>query len=189
MFLVFNIRRIRKIFAVLLIFTAFIFSGIFAVRFFFPLDYIDIINKYAAVYEIEPSLVCAVINAESKFDINAVSEKGASGLMQVMRPTADWAAESADIENYSYDNIFDAELNINIGCWYLRWLMDRFDNNMTLVIAAYNAGGGNVNKWLYDTRYSHDGKELHTIPFNETDQYVKRVNFNKKVYDILLKFI
>jgi len=154
----------------------------------FPLKHIELINKYSQKYGLEPSLVCAVINVESKFDENAVSERGASGLMQLMKPTADWLAQINNISDYNYNNIFNPELNINLGCFYLSKLMNQHNNDLILVLASYNAGSGNVNKWLYDSRYSINGN-LINIPFMETKKYVKKVNTNKKVYEIILKLV
>lgn len=187
MFYAFNLKKLLKYLKLFLIFFITVFLFINAIHILFPLNHLDIIYKYSKKYNIDTSLVCAVINAESRFKQNAVSEKGASGLMQIMKPTADWAAEEIGIKEYSYDKIFEPELNIHIGCWYLSRLMKQYDNNLTLVIAAYNAGSGNVSKWLYDTRYSQDGEQLNNIPFKETDKYVDKVNIYKKVYTQLLR--
>ena len=157
-----------------------------AVSFRYPLKYIDIIEKYAAAGNIEPSLVCAVIHAESKFMEEALSHKGASGLMQLTEGTADWMADQMGIPNYAYNRIFEPSLNIYIGCGYLGWLLDRY-KNVDLAVAAYNAGCGNVDNWLKEPRYSPDGKNLNIIPFKETRDYVNRVRINKRIYDIIIK--
>jgi len=153
----------------------------------YPLKYLDIIEKAAAADNIDPALVCAVIHAESKFAEEALSQKGASGLMQITEGTADWMAGQMGMPDYSYARIFEPSLNITIGCGYLEWLMDRYQN-ADLAVAAYNAGCGNVDKWLAEPRYSSDGKTLGLIPFRETRDYVNRVKFNKWIYDIILRF-
>ena len=155
------------------------------ISFRYPLKYIDIITKNAALYSIEPALVCAVIHAESKFTERAISHKGASGLMQVTEKTADWIAAQMDLPEYSFDMIFEPSLNISIGCRYLSWLLDRY-KSVDLAIAAYNAGSGNVDKWLSNTDYSPDGKRLNAIPFKETRDYLRRVQINKRIYDFIL---
>ena len=82
------------------------------------------------------------------------------------------------------DAIFDPEINIKIGCWYLNKLYKEF-GRLDLVIAAYNGGSGNVNKWLNDDSYSKDGKSLDLIPFEETSMYVKKITKNYKMYNKL----
>ncbi len=143
----------------------------------FPMEHYDIIKVYAEEYNLEPAMVCAFINAESHFDNEAVSHKGAKGLMQVMDTTALWAAEEIPIENFSKEDITDPQTNIRIGCWYLNRLNRQFDGDDTLIMAAYNAGSGNVTGWLYDEKYSSDGKTLDTIPYEETKKYVNKINF------------
>ena len=81
-------------------------------------------------------------------------------------------------------DIFDPKTNIKIGCWYLNKLYKEF-GRLDLVIAAYNGGSGNVNKWLSDYSYSKDGKSLDLIPFEETSMYVKKVTKNYKMYNKL----
>ena len=154
-------------------------------NFWYPLKYLDIITKNAALYNLEPALVCAVIHAESKFAENALSHKGASGLMQVTEKTADWIAGQMDLPDYNYVRIFEPSLNISIGCKYLSWLLDRY-NNTDLAITAYNAGSGNVDKWLKNAEFSSDGKRLEAIPFKETREYLRRVQINKRIYDFFL---
>ena len=169
------------------IFIAIILTILFIslISFRYPLKYLDIIKSNCTVYRIEPSLVCAVIHAESKFAEKAISHKGASGLMQITESTANWIAEQMDLSEYSYSRIFEPALNISIGCRYLSWLLDRY-NDVDLAVAAYNAGSGNVDKWLNNPVYSPDGKRLERIPFKETSDYVRRVQVNKWIYELLL---
>ena len=76
-----------------------------------------------------------------------------------------------------------------MGCWYLSDLKKEFNGNMDLVLAAYNGGRGNVEKWLKDSNTSPDGQNLKNIPFKETDKYVKKVNTNYNIYKYLYKNI
>lgn len=154
---------------------------------FYPLKYLEIIEKNAAEYGLPVELVCAVIHAESRFDAGAVSKKGARGLMQIAEITADWAAAELAIEDYDYDKAFDAEFNILIGCWYLARLGRQFGGVADTALAAYNAGSGNVSKWLGEKENSGDGVNLDNIPFGETRAYVKKVNGNTKIYGYILK--
>ena len=153
----------------------------------FPVKYADQILKYSEKYDLEPGLVCAIINTESGFDPAAESHKGARGLMQLMPATIDWAVENMGIENFSYADIEDPDVNIDIGCWVLNFLAKQFNNNEELMGAAYNAGSGNVTKWLGDTKYSADGEYLDYIPYKETENYVKKVMLYEKVYKIILR--
>lgn len=161
----------------------------FAFRMYFminyPLSYQTLIKKYSEKYDVDPYLVAAIINVESKFDKNAVSNKNARGLMQIAPITGKWASEELNIDDFDVDDLFDPELNIMIGSWYLNVLSQEFDNNLQLILAAYNAGSGNVVRWLQNKMYSEDGKSLMIIPFNETKDFVKKVQKNISIYKIL----
>ncbi|AFS78006.1 lytic transglycosylase-like protein [Gottschalkia acidurici 9a] len=141
----------------------------------YPIKYQDYIKKYSKEYNIDPLFVASIIKVESKFDKDAQSIKNARGLMQIASITGEWAAKEIGIENYNDDLLYDPEVNIRIGCWYIDKLRKQFNNNLQLVVAAYNGGSGNVSKWLKDERYSEDGKMLKKIPFKETDEYVDKV--------------
>lgn len=140
-----------------------------------PFKYEGVVRQYAQEYNIDPMLVAAVINVESKFDPKAQSSKGAKGLMQLLDDTAMWGAEKIGIEDFDPDQLFVPETNIRIGCWYLARLTEQYHGNLTVALAAYNGGSGNVSKWLQDAELSKDGKNLTTIPFPETEAYVERV--------------
>lgn len=161
----------------------------FAFRMYFminyPLSYQTLIKKYSEKYDVDPYLVAAIINVESKFDKNAVSNKNARGLMQIAPITGKWASEELNIDDFDVDDLFDPELNIMIGSWYLNVLSQEFDNNLQLILAAYNAGSGNVVRWLQNKMYSEDGKSLMIIPFTETKDFVKKVQKNISIYKIL----
>lgn len=151
----------------------------------YPIGYKDIINKYSKEYNVDPFLVAAIINVESKYDKDAISNKDARGLMQIMPGTGEWAAEVLQIENYNLRLLLEPETNIKFGAWYISQLKKEFNNNMDLVYAAYNAGSGNVGKWLQDKAYSNDGKNLEDIPFNQTKEYVEKVNLNYNIYKLV----
>lgn len=153
--------------------------------FIYPKNYQLTVKKYATLYDIPDSLVFSVIKAESNYKKDAVSKKGARGLMQIMTPTGEWAAEKIGIEEFSEELLFDSDINIEIGCYYLSYLLDLYHQETNLALAAYNAGPKNVDEWLKNEEYSKDGKELLKIPFKETDKYVKKVVKNIKIYDFL----
>ena len=146
----------------------------------YPLKYKEYIIKYSEEYNIDKVLVASVIYAESKFDANAQSNKGAVGLMQIMPTTAQEIASNLK-EDYNKDKLFEPETNIKYGCYYLSKLINRFKNTDT-ALCSYNAGMGVVNKWLQDERYSTDGKSLQIIPYEETKNYVDKIKKSYKYY-------
>jgi len=171
------------------IFFVIIAIGLFALYMYFmvnyPLSYQMLIKKYSDEFNVDPYLIAAIINVESKYDKNAISKKDARGLMQISPITGKWASEELNIDDFDVEDLFDPELNIMIGCWYLSILSQEFDNNLPLMLAAYNAGSGNVVKWLQDEKYSDDGESLKDIPFAETKDYVKKVQRNISIYRVL----
>lgn len=187
MFYAVKLKKILKPIVIIVVMVAILSAVMKVVDTFFPLKYTDYIEQYSTEYGLDSLLVVSLINAESRFDPNAVSSKGASGLMQLMQITADWGAEEIGIDDYSYADICDPELNIRIGCWYLSKLIAQYDGNVDTALAAYNAGSGNVSQWLEDPEKSGDGNSLHTIPFPQTDDYVKKINRNMKIYEIIIK--
>jgi len=146
----------------------------------FPLMYEDLILYYSAVHELDPFWVMGLIRAESSFRSHVTSPVGASGLMQIMPSTGEWLAERMGLP-FDEASLFEPAYNIRMGTYYLRLLLGMFDTPNT-VLAAYNAGMGNVQTWLEDSRYSADGFTLHTIPFPETREYVERVNRYTEIY-------
>jgi soluble lytic murein transglycosylase len=148
----------------------------------YPMAYEDQIRKYASEYEVDPFLVVSVIWVESRFIPTAVSSKDARGLMQILPSTGEWVAEKIGLSGYSDEQLFEPEINIQIGCWYLGYLTSQFPDSRKLVLASYNGGIGNVNKWLSNKEYSPDGKQLDHIPFAETRSYVKKVTSVYEIY-------
>lgn len=145
----------------------------------YRLDYPGEIMASSAEFNLDPYLVAAVIHCESGNRPAVVSAKGAVGLMQIMPDTGGWIAAKLSLANFTEPMLTDPALNIRLGCWYLRYLLDRFDGVRSHALAAYNAGPGNLQKWLEDEAYSQDGL-LTQIPFAETGSYVERV---EKAYE------
>ena len=138
----------------------------------YPLKYTDIVYKYADEYDVPKSVVLAMIKVESGFREDAVSGAGACGLMQLMPETFTWLASTLG-ESVTEDQIFDPDLNIKYGTYYVSTLYSKL-GNWENVYAAYNAGLGNVNKWLADPQYSENGV-LTDIPFWETENHVNKL--------------
>ncbi len=151
----------------------------------FPIKYKDDVKKCSLNEKVDIYLVLAVIKAESGFNQNTVSDKGAIGLMQILPSTAEYVAEEILDERIS--DLKNAEVNIRYGVAYLNYLKNKFDDEFTF-LAAYNAGEGNVNKWLNDERYAKDGKLIY-IPFSETRKYVKKILSYKKIYRFIYPYI
>ncbi|MCC7005267.1 MAG: lytic transglycosylase domain-containing protein [Ottowia sp.] len=114
----------------------------------------ELVGKVAQEYQLAPSLISAIIHTESGFNPNAISPKGAIGLMQVMPKTG---------SRFGFSNLRDPEMNVRAGATYLKWLMTQFHNDLTLTIAAYNAGEAAV------IRYGG------IPPYQETQHYVVKV--------------
>ena len=150
----------------------------------FPIRYLNIIAANAG--ELEFALVLAVIKTESSFRENVVSHAGAQGLMQLMPATAEELISQLGLDAESKD-IFLPEINIALGTAYLNKLKQMYGCEQ-LALVAYNAGQGRVNSWLQNPEISSDGKTLDSIPFNETRNYLQRVNRNKRLYRIRLWF-
>jgi len=175
--------------ALLLIFAviAYFILSDYIERKIYVLEYKDIIEEASNKYELDPYLVCAVIYTESKFDDDAVSKVDAKGLMQLMPDTGEWIAKKLKLSDYTVAALLIPRTNIEMGCWYLNYLYDKFDGDTELVLAAYNAGPATVSGWLKDTSISSDGKTLSYIPYDETDNYIKRVNSAYEKYKSLYK--
>lgn len=174
-----NIAKITLFFAVVVILCRFVL-----LPFVFPRKYQKEIEYFSQEYHLSESLVYSVVFTESRFEHDAVSLKSAKGLMQIGEGTGEWAGGLLDITEYNQEMLFEPQVNIKIGCWYLDKLIHQFDNVQT-ALAAYNAGSGNVSKWLQDSKYSDDGKTLKEIPYGETKRYVKKVIITQKIYQWL----
>jgi soluble lytic murein transglycosylase len=167
-------------FAALVVLVAGIAGGVYVLenrppwyeRIRYPLHYAAIIRGHARNYDLDPSLLAAVIYQESKFDAGARSDSGAIGLMQLTPETAHGIAVRTGGSAFGTDDLVDPEINVRYGSWYLRHLFEKYGDER-LVLAAYNAGQGNVDRWL------RQGRE---IQFPETRAYVDRVEDLKQIY-------
>jgi soluble lytic murein transglycosylase len=138
----------------------------------YPLHYEVIVRTHARNYGLDPALLAAVIYQESKFKADAVSSSGAIGLMQLLPETARGIALRTGGTRFRVEDLYDPDLNVRYGCWYLRHLLQRYRDEGT-ALAAYNAGQTNVDRWL---------RERTGIRFAETRHYVKRVEELKDIY-------
>lgn len=181
-----TMKKIKKIFGFLMLIIIFFVMVIMYISIKYPIGYNNIIKRYSSEYNLDPYLVASIINVESRYDKQAISPKLARGLMQISPQTGEWASKELNIEDYSEDELYDPETNIRIGSWYLDRLGKEFKNDFDHILIAYNAGSGNLSKWLNEREYSEDGKII-SIPFKETENYLKRVKTNYKVYKLFYK--
>ena len=183
-------QTLKRILAFILILCAFIVLGI-VINFLwgeldppaYPYPYSDLVEQYAKEYEIPEEILYAVIKVESDFDPSATSSVGALGLMQMMPKTFEWLTGDEHLgEHLPINSLYQPNVSIRYGAYYLRYLYKKFDRNWNTVLAAYNGGEGNVAKWLKDPAYSDGKGNLIFIPFDETRSYVSKVNEAIEIY-------
>lgn len=131
-----------------------------------------LIDAYCNAYAVKPSLVEAVMLTESKFDEKAVSHAGAVGMMQLMPDTAEWISGESGLPASALEK---PEQNVPLGIWYIRYLLDKYEQNKVLALAAYNAGRGNVDEWMTERGWTTGFTNVSEIPFPETREFVKAV--------------
>jgi soluble lytic murein transglycosylase len=136
-------------------------------RLWYPLRYDAIIEGHARNDRLDPALLAAVIYRESKFDARAESKAGAIGLMQLTPETARGIALRTGGTRFEVADLYDPELNVRYGSWYLRHLLDAYDGNVRRALAAYNGGQGNVARGVL---------------FKETEEYVDGVLATRDLY-------
>jgi soluble lytic murein transglycosylase len=151
----------------------------------YPLGYPSWINQYAQKRNLDPAFLTAVILEESRFDPQAVSPAGARGLMQVLPATANQIVQRVKVNAYSDTLLFDPEINLRLGSWYLSSLMEEFRGKEIGVLAAYNAGPHVVREWLARNPSAPEDEFVENIPYGETRNYVIRVLGSAQVYRML----
>lgn len=182
-------RRILNAKVILLILLISVFVGFIGSvlikgveRIIYPMEYREIVTKYSEKYAVPAELVFAVIKAESGFDKNAVSHRGAIGLMQLLPKTAEWLATSHLGEISGEVLLYDPEVNVRYGVYYLQYLFSRF-GSWEKAIIAYNWGEGNFRSFIDEDGYTEG--DYKSIPVRETRNYVKKVmNYWEKYKNI-----
>ena len=170
----------------------FVFLSIFKdkiEKIIYPKPYHEIVSNYSKKYEVDENLIYAVMKAESNFNEKAVSHKKAIGLMQIMEETAKDVVRKYDIGleyNITKEEIADIENNINIGTKYLSVLLEKYKNK-EVAVSAYNAGIGTVDKWIKNNIIKEDGSDIEKIPYKETNNYVRKILRDYKIYKELYK--
>ncbi|WP_276354274.1 lytic transglycosylase domain-containing protein [Cohnella caldifontis] len=159
-------------------------------RLIYPISHAESIKLYAGQYGQDPLLIAAIIRVESNFKEDAVSRKGAVGIMQIMPDTAEWILKQEKFGDLTIEKAGSrADAGIRLGTWYVSELSRQFEGNLPVVLAAYNAGPTRVRQWLNDRVW--DGKEqtVRDIPYGETRHYVQRVLYYYKKYSELYEHL
>ena len=152
----------------------------------YPIKYESYVEKAAKDYNVDICLVYGVIRNESNFNPDVVSNAGAIGLMQIMPDTFTWLQNYR--ENFEpkkildSDKLYDPKINIDYGTYYLRYLLDKYDGDKSLVICAYNAGYGNVDSWIEDGTIPNGDVSPSDVPFSETSNYLAKVTESTEMY-------
>ncbi|HEX3518967.1 MAG TPA: lytic transglycosylase domain-containing protein [Solirubrobacteraceae bacterium] len=146
-----------------------------------PLADASIIREQAAAKHLDPALIAAVIYAESKFEPRP-SSAGAEGLMQILPATAYYLAHLSGGFRFTASDLATPKVNLAYGSYYLRYLLDHYEGNELLAVAAYNAGLTNVDQWVAHARAGGTSLSEDTIPFPETREYVRRVLSSQQAY-------
>lgn len=186
------IKNKKLIVVLIIILILFLLFGVFHVhekilKIIYPKEYSEYVEKYSAEYNVDSNLVYAVIKAESNFDVNANSNKGAKGLMQLMEETAkdiNKKLENSINESEISNKLNEPEYNINLGTKYLSILIEKY-GNIEIALTAYNAGIGTVDTWIENGTLNKDGSNIEKIPYNETNNYVRKIVRDYKLYNQL----
>lgn len=168
-------------------------------RWIYPIHYKEDIWISSEQYNVDPYLVAAIIRVESNYNPDRVSSKNATGLMQIMPSTASWIISVAGFNEEVLDKLDQPEVNIQLGTWYIQSLDRQFRHvvdaykgiqseeerelmRIALIAASYNAGPGNLTKWLQQGTWDGRYETREQIPFGETRHYVLRVAYYYNIY-------
>ena len=156
-------------------------------RYRYPLAYWELIQKKADKRELDPYLILALIRQESLFDPKALSPASAFGLMQLLPSTAARVAAQLGLPAPQTESLFEPDLNLTLGTYYFKELLQRYSNNWIKAIAAYNAGENAVARWEKQILAADEEEFIERIPYGETRLYVKLVLRNhlnyKRIYN------
>lgn len=152
-------------------------------RWEYPQRYEAYVEYYAGKYGIDPMILYAFIRTESNFDPAVDSDAGARGLMQITEVTFDWIkTKIAPTEALTFDDLYDPEINIRFGTYFVSYCLKRYDNHLATAAAAYHNGVGAVDTLLAEAQYSSDGITLDRYPYPQMRQYVKKITESYQRY-------
>lgn len=145
--------------------------------------YQAIVEQWAQTYELDPLLVYSFIRTESGFDPDATSTVEARGLMQMTEETFLWLrSKIAPEEDLTFGDLYDPEVSIRFGCYYLHLCMERYQNDVATAAAAYHSGWGTVDTLLQMEEHSADGQTLQGFPYRQMNHYVEKITACYAVY-------
>ena len=147
----------------------------------YPFYFKELIYEYSAKYEVDPLFVAAMIREESKYDVKAISWANAYGLMQIIPSTGRHVASKIGIKNFRTSMLHQPEINIHIGVWYTKYLLDQF-KNYALVSGAYNCGPGRIKRLIKRNGLNDLDKFIENIPIYETRNHIKKVMDTYRIY-------
>ena len=152
-------------------------------RYAFPLPYRDVLEKYSREHGVDPFVTAGLIRQESEFDARVISHSNAYGLMQILPSTGRELGARLGVPRVGTSDLFNPNMNVRLGTFYVKSLLDTFGNEMERSLASYNAGMGRVKQWLSGApQYREPAEWVETIPFNETRGYVQSVMRNADFY-------
>lgn len=181
-----NLKKLLFIIIIIvLVFFAFNFDNIrnIVLEKLYPIKYREYVELYAKEYNVDDKLIYAIIKVESNFECKAVSGKGACGLMQIMYPTAEEVAKKLNLK-VDEEILMEPKVNINLGTKYVSTLLEKYEDT-GIALAAYNAGSGNVDTWIENGTIKKDGSDIENIPYKETNNYVRKILRDYKIYQNL----
>ena len=154
-------------------------------RLLYPLYYTNLLQKHTTKYEIDPLFVAAMIREESRYNADIVSYAGAIGLMQIMPANGPEFASRLKIPRFNTKMLYNPDINIQMGSWYMKSLMDQFDNNHALVAGAYNGGPGRMRRWIAAKKIPDLDEFIEDIGIDQTRRHIKKVIDSYNIYQEL----
>lgn len=152
----------------------------------YPLRYEEYVEYYADKYSLDPMLVYSFIRTESGFDPQAHSNVDARGLMQITEETFQWIqSKIAPDEEHTFEELYDPELNIRFGVYYLYACLERYGGDLATAASAYHSGWGTVDELLEDSECSPDGERLTVFPYTQMRRYVAKIQSSYENYQRL----
>lgn len=148
----------------------------------YPTTYQEYVEKYSSQNGIDKYMIYAIIKTESNFKPNVKSKSNAIGLMQLLENTAVEMSSAVENEIIGEEQLYRPEINIKLGTSYYAYLLKHYNGNNILALIAYNAGMGNVENWIKAGVIKPDGSDIENIPYKETNNYVRKILRDYKIY-------
>lgn len=153
-----------------------------ALKKIYPTKYNEYVEKYSKENNVDKYMIYAIIKAESNFKSDVKSNSNAIGLMQLLENTAVEMSNLIKQDEITEKSLYDPEMNIKLGISYYSYLLKHYRGNNILALTAYNAGMGNVDNWIKKGVIKSDGSDIENIPYKETNNYVRKILRDYKLY-------